>query len=81
MLWYPQVPPSAFQASAGTFLLLKKGVRFCTVCVFVNSCQHMVFVRTFENIKQTQNAVPAEQLSEFVMNSHLDLTGDQNDVQ
>ena len=50
MDWYPQAPLAALQACRKHFLL-KDNMPFGEISVFVNSCQHFVFLPIWENIK------------------------------
>ena len=85
MDWYPQAPLTAFQACRRRFFLFSKQhalLKKVLVCEYllsiVNNYGFYPFVKT-PNRRGTQ--IHAERWSNFVLSSHLDPIGHQNDVQ
>ena len=80
MHWDPQALFAAEQACCMQFVW--KPNMFLEMTVFVNSCQHLMFWLVFLNtFNRRETQLHSEQMSNLVLNSHLDPIGDPNDVQ
>ena len=85
MNWYPQALLTAEQACRRRFLLLKHNAPFfqtcpflTETCIFVYICSLCLFLKT-PNRRETQRH--SKWRLDFVLSSHIDPIGDQNDVQ
>ena len=79
MDWYPQAPLTAFQACCISFL---EKQRAFTKEMFAEICQPVMLLNILFKTPSRRGAqFYADNVSIFVLNSHLDPIGDQNAVQ
>ena len=80
MDWYAQAPVTVFQLAACVFCL-KNDMFVLLTTMLVNVCQYVVLSLIFQTQNRRERRFRAEELWMFFLSSHLDLIGDQNDVQ
>ena len=81
MDWYPKASPTMFQACSRRFLLLKNSMPFAQ-CQMLLICVNVLCFWIFRKTPASRGTqLHTENWSNVVLYYHLDLIGDQRDVQ